>query len=312
MNRRYLFPALFLVLPLAPAAMAQEAGPSAPFRTDPVSLAQAVALQQVAVLAEAGAEGDDMKEVVPLFSASLAARAPALAEALSQAIDGLDETDGAAGEVARLADEARGVLVPRASDTAAFRGGLLAALLLGEGGVAEAYEEAAEGEAEEYAIGRAALGRARGLWDALKAGASPQLGAEGDAALNRLRELFPGPDLPERLSSDPEEAEGPAQQLVGITEAVTRADLYPGRDLGASVDGVRDLVAHGCATRASDPAMGDEFLAIAATYHAELLSDPLGVMAPEVEARVAAGFEKPDECGALIEALGQAREALAS
>jgi hypothetical protein len=335
--------ALVLGALAAAPGLAQETYPNSPFREHPVLLAQAVALQRIVVTAEAyarapaGVEEDEaapetadededeglLAAAVPMFEASLTAQAPEKARALEAALgemlearaEGADAA-GIAGKVAGLAAEAKAALFPAGVvETAPFQGALLAAALLDEGGVAESYEEASEGEAEGYAIGWTALGRAKALWAELKARGAPEVAAEGDAELARLDALFPGAKMPERLSPDPEEAEAPAHQLVGLTEVVARAGLYPSRDLGAAADVVRDLAAEGCEMLPSDSPKGRELLAIAAAYHGRLLADPLSVMAPEAEERITEGFgdrgEAP-ECGALLDALGTARKALAS
>ena len=311
--------ALALLAGIAAPALAQEAYPDAPFRAHPALLAQAAALERIAVTAEAyarpapeaesdaaasdaAAAGEEEAEeglgqaAAPLFMASLVAKAPDTAEALGTALDALLEareaggdTAAAAGKVADLTARAKAALLPaEVVDTAPFRGALLAALLLDEGGVAESYEEASGGEVDAYAVGWTALRRARSLWDGLKARGAPEAVAEGDAALARLDALFPS-------------AERPARPPRSARRADARADLYPGRDLGAA--------------GASDAAVGRELLAIASAYHGALLAAPLSVMAPEAEARITAAFgaagEAPD-CGALPDALGAAREALGS
>lgn len=345
---RMLVPGTALALMLGAVAggscFAQETYPNAPFREHPALLAQAVGLRRIAVVAQAyarpapeaesndaaaaGEEEGPREAAAPLFMASLAAKAPEIAEALDAALGALlearaagEDTAAAAKQVADLTARAEAALLPAGIvDTAPFRGALLAALLLGEGGVAESYEAAAEGEAEGYAIGWTALQRAKLLWDGLKGQGVPESVAEGDAALAQLDALFPSAEMPARLSPDPEEAESPAHRLVGLTEAVTRADLYPARDLGAAAGAVRGLAAEGCALLASDAALGRERLAIAAGYYDQLLADPLSVMAPEEVGKIATGFGAGEEeggdaapdCGALLDALGTAREALGS
>jgi hypothetical protein len=337
--------ALALGTVAAAPSLAQEAYPNAPFRDHPVLLAQAAALQRVAVTAEAfarapaeaeddesasGADEEDdeglMAAAWPLFAASLAAKAPRTAEALGTTLEEMLEarekgeaTARTAEEVASLIAEAKAALLPpEVVETVPFQGALLAALMLDEGGVAESYEEASQGEADAYAIGWTALQRGTAVWNGLRGRGAPEGVAEGDAALARLAALFPAEEMPDRLSPDPEEAEAPAHQLVALTEAVTRADLYPGRDLGAAADTVRALATEGCGMLPTDADMGAERLAIAAAYYGQLLADPLSVMAPEAGEAIAAGFgageggtDAPD-CGALLDALGTAREALAS
>ena len=146
-----------------------------------------------------------------------------------------------AEDVIRLTEEARGKLLPAAiADTPGFQAALMASLLLEEGGVAEGYEEATEGEASAYAIGYFALQRVKALWQGLAGQASPEQSADVAAMLAILDGLFPSQEMPERLSPDPEQAEAPAQQLVGLLEGVADAELYLGRDLGAAAAVVHD------------------------------------------------------------------------
>lgn len=338
--------ALLLLATSAAPAPAQDGYPHAPFREHPADLARAVALERIELTARAFAlpgaaaaseDGDDDDEdeaglpasALPLFEASLAATQPEVAEALADAVtemleapgDGAQEDGGDPGAAAKalpgLTAQARAALFPAGLFAEVpFQAAVMASLLLDEGGVSESYEEAAEGKADGYRIGREALLRVTALWDGLRAEGAPEAVAEGDAALGRLAELFPA-ERPARLSPDPEEAEAPAHRLAGAAEVVAKADLYPGRDLGAAAGMVRDLAGEGCAALGANPGRGKELLAIAAGYQDQLLADPLGVMAPETEDEIAGGFEAlraggaPD-CDRLLKALDAARGALAS
>ena len=274
-------------------------------------------------------EGEEDEGLVagalPLFEASLAARDPALAEGLRAAViemleareEGADAAP-AAREVLDLAGKARAALVPAdLAASAPFKAAVMASLLLDEGGVAESYEEASEGETDGYLIGFAALGRVKDLWAGIKAQGGGEAGAEGETALASLDALYPSAEVPERLSPDPEEAEAPAHAVAAAAEGLARADLYPGRDLAAAAGVVEGLVEKGCGLMGSDADGGRELLAIAASYDGQLLADPLSVMAPEAGEAIGAGFdalrmgETPD-CAALTKALGEAKAALGS
>lgn len=294
----------------------------APFREHPVILAQAAALERIAAAAQglsvlsaseaAEDEGEEegLAAALPLFAASLQAAAPEVATALPGAVgemlEAVEEGENPAGPAAEalaLADQARAALLPaELAESRPFQAALTAALLLDEGGVAECYEEAAEGDAAAYAIGWAALQRVKALWAGLKAGRAPETPAEtvaeADAMIAILDGLFPGRTPPDSLSPDPEEAEAPAHRLVGLLEVVADANLYPGRDLAGAARLVAGLAEKGCADLAAGAGpMGMETLAIAAAYHEQALADTLGVIAPEAAAAIKEGLE-PLEDGA--------------
>ena len=230
-----------------------------------------------------------------------AAASPAVAEA--QARPGADLGAKSAGEPVRAAAEgARDALFPEGYGARpGFGAALAATLLLSEEGVAEAYEEAAEGEAGAYPFAWAALGRVRPLVPETE---------ETAATLARLDALLPGPERPGRLASDPEEAEGHAQMLVGLMEPLADAELYPGRDLGAALTTVADLAARGCGA-AHGPEVGAELMLIAAGRYEETLGATLGVLAPGAHEAIAGALEAPGDCAALAAGLERAGEALA-
>jgi hypothetical protein len=263
-----------------------------------------------------------------LLRASLAVASPELEGQLAAAIDELleaakhgNETTEPAEAVIRLTEQARGALLPAAiAGTPGFRAAMMASLLLEEGGVAEGFEEASEGEARAYAIGYAALNRVKALWDGLAGQASPQQAADVAAMFTLLDALFPTEEMPDRLSPDPEQAEAPAQQLVALLEGVADAELYLGRDLAAAMAVVDDVAAQGCASLAAGKAaLGVEQLRIAAAYYDQTVVDTLGMIAPDTAAAVAEGLGEVDEgeagelaeaCGPLLRGLAAGRTAL--
>lgn len=340
----------FSALLLAPVGTgAQESGYTrAPFRDHPVDVAQAAALERIEVAARAMAVtaasdadedraadtgGKEDEEVGPLIDfgllrATLAAASPQLEQQLAAAIGEMVEafeegkdTAEPAEEVIRLAQEARGKLPAAAvADTPGFRAALMASLLLEQGGAAEGYEDATKGEASAYAVGYFALQRVKSLWDGLAGQASPEQVGDVVAMFTLLDELFPSQTMPERLAPDPEQAEAPAQQLVGLLEGVADAELYLGRDLAAAATVVHDVTAKGCASLAAGKeAVGVEELRIAAGYYDQTVRDTLGMMVPETAAAIAAGLEELDEddadeaaeaCGPLLQGLAAGRTAL--
>jgi hypothetical protein len=194
----------------------------------------------------------------------------------------------------------------------------MASLLLDEGGVAEGYEEAVEGEAPAYTTGWFALQRVKALWDGLAPQATPEQAGDVGAMLAILDGLFPTEALPARLSPDPEQAEAPAQMLVGLLEGVADADLYPGRNLAAAAGLVHSIAAGACARiEAGDDDVGAEELRIAGAYYDQTVADTLVVLAPDAGAAIAESLDSLDEgeattgpCAPLLAALEAGREAL--
>lgn len=335
--------AAFLVTPAV--AGAQDSYANAPFRDTPVQLAQAAALDRIAAfakalaaagpLAEADADGDDQAEGedeeggplddFALVRGSLAEKAPEVGQRLAGAIGAMVEGGGeateAAAEVPALVEAARDkLLLAEAVAAPHFGAALMSSLLLDEGGVAEGYEGAVDGRALAYSTSYFALERVKALWEGIAPAASPEQVADVGEMLTMLDALFPGGKRPEALSADPEQAEAPAQQLVGLLEAVTDADLYPGRDLPGAADRVRDIVVAGCeALDDGDADVGLETLTIAATYYGSTLADTLVVMAPEAGDAIAENLESVQEsepgeaveaCPPLLDALAAGRKAL--
>lgn len=322
-----------VALLFAPAvAGAQQGYANAPFRDAPVPLAQAAALDRIAAFAgaaavagPAAADGNRPLRDFARFRASLAAAAPGIEERLATAIgamgEGGSETAQAAAQVPPLIEAARDKLLPpEVTGAPAFGAARMASLLLDEGGVAESYEAAVEGEPLAYGTGYFALQRVKALWAAIAPHAPPETATAVGGVIATLDALFPGETAPEALSADPEEAEAPAQQLVGLIEAATDADLYPGRDLPGAADRVRDIALAGCrALDAGDAAIGRERLSIAAAYFGSTVADTLAVMAPEAGDAIAGSFarvEAPElarataACPPLLDALAAGRRAL--
>lgn len=265
---RALAVAAALALP-AGAAAAAEGFAAAPFHDRPVAAVRAAALELVrsraAAMARAGGEAGEIAEGIEAERAVLGA--------------GFEE-----GDIAALDAAAEAELAARPADRG-LAAAALAHLLVSEAGLAEAYEEAAEGEAGAYALGEAILGRAEGLAEGLAAEMSPGGRSEMAELLGRLRELMPGPERPERLSPDPEEAETYTQALVGVLERELDIDLYPGRDLARAAGTVRDLGGQGCAEG------GAQRLAVAGILYEAALEDMVSVLAAEAGEAAEAGFE---------------------
>ncbi|SDE03962.1 hypothetical protein [Ruegeria marina] len=185
--------------------------------------------------------------------------------------------------------EGEAVAVP--TEDAPLAAAVAALLLISEVGLAEAFEEAVEGDDEEedasngdgYANAYALLQTVR-PWVA----AVPS-DAEIVDLMGRLDALMPTAERPEKLDADPEAAEVVAQALVGQLERAANADLYLGRDLARAMATVSQLAAHGCAY---DEAVRPRWFEIAALYFEDALEAPLSVMAADPAEQIEDGLER--------------------
>jgi hypothetical protein len=193
------------------------------------------------------------------FAGTLRAQDAALAEALEEALAAVSEAaeEGGADAAARVGPardlllQAYDVVVPpELQETPAFRGALLADLLLASGGVAESWEDAVDdNEPWEMALGWAALQRVKALWSEIEPLASELRREEGEQMIGIHDELFPSVEPPERVAGlNPEEVEAPAHHFTGIIESVVQADLYPGRNFARLADHLVGLTDDACAS----------------------------------------------------------------
>jgi hypothetical protein len=168
---------------------------------------------------------------------------------------------------------------------------VLANLLLAEGGVAEAYEEAVE-ELWEFPNGWGALVRVRILWAEIEPLATPQHQADGREMIDEMTDLFPTPQPPEPfVGKNPEEAEAPAQRLVGIIEEVADAALYPGRDLAKLAGHLAELLAPSCQSYADGAVeIAAEGIYTVHDHYTNHLGFLLDLIAPEVHERTTGFF----------------------
>jgi hypothetical protein len=216
------------------------------------------------------------------------------------------------------------VLVPPAARTPAYWGGIAADLLLVDGGVGEAMEEAiADGEIWGYPGGWAALQRIEWIWGELAGLANEDEASFGRQYLDMLHELLPTAQIPDSFPANPEEAEAPAQSMVGVFESVVDASLYTGRDLGRLANHLADLVAPACELYAAgDAELATETAVAVRQHYRKHLRRLLDLIAPEVhevaggilEELVAEEDERPADLGGacrdLHDALIEARSAL--
>jgi hypothetical protein len=177
-------------------------------------------------------------------------------------------------EARALLAQAYDVVIPQdLRGTPAFTGGIMIQLLLAEEGVAEGYEEAAEGnEPWEYPNGWVALQRVKALWSEIEADASEQHAADALEMFDVLDGLYPQAEPPESVAGwNPEEAEAPAQRLGGIVETVVDANLYPGRDAARLSGHLVALAGEACTVYDEDEAVARETLyALYDLYDGEL------------------------------------------
>ncbi len=228
---------------------------------------------------------------LPRFMGTLASLEPALADELAAALENVVEgVEAGEVEATDLADaqaaiaRAYDLIVPADRRTPAFWGAVVTDLLLGEPGVAEALEEALEeGEVWEYPLGWAALQRVEVLWSELAPLASDEEASFGRQYLDILGAIYTSPEPPAVLPANPEEAEGPAQSLVGIVESVVDASLYTGRDFGRLAAELAVETGAACtAYAAGDDAIAVETLFAVSTHYDANLVDMLELFDPDL------------------------------
>jgi hypothetical protein len=298
-------PASTLVAAVVAAAVAFAPAQADPFFDDMTLQSHAYGLEMVAVrlaLVEAfDPIPEELEEQVEKlfgrdvhrFLGTLRARDAAVAEGLVAALEvveeGAESGSVSAADLATARDwwtQAYDVLVPDDRRTPAFWGAVIADLLLADDGVAEALEDAlAEEEYWEYPGGWAALQRVEALWAELEPLADEEQRSFARQYLDILGEIYAGPDLPDVFPANPEEAEAPAQSLVGIVEATVGASLYTGRDLARLASHLADVVAPACELYAA----GEDEVAIEAMYTArnhyrKHLRRLLDLVAPDIHA----------------------------
>jgi len=208
-------------------------------------------------------------------------------EAVEEVVEeGEDASDLVAAARDLLARAYDAVIPAETRESAAFKGAVMTDLLLGEPGVAEGFEEQVE-EPAGFALGWAALQRVKALWGEVADAATEQRRADAENLIATLEAVYPEAEPPEDFTGNPEEAESPSQLLVGILEEVTRADLYPGRDLGVLAGQLAAAIAPGCdAYAAGQDEIGDEVIYAAAYQYESQLGDTLGLFDPEANERV--------------------------
>lgn len=277
---------------LPSAGFAQYSGD--PFFDNTVALSQAYGLESIGLRLDLASTfdvpyDDELVETIEgvtggaleRFEGTLAAADAELAQNLRAALEEVaeaaeegEDTSAAVEEARALLAQAYDVVIPQdLRGTPAFTGGIMIQLLLAEEGVAEGYEEAAEGnEPWEYPNGWVALQRVKALWSEIEADASEQHAADALEMFEVLDGLYPEAQPPESVAGwNPEEAEAPAQRLGGIVETVVDANLYPGRDAARLSGHLVTLAGEACTVYDEDEAVARETLyALYDLYDGEL------------------------------------------
>jgi len=209
--------------------------------------------------------------------------------------DGEDVEDLVPQALEMLAQAYDMVIPADLQNDTAFQGGVMAQLLLGEGGVAEGLEEAFE-EEWEYANGWAATQRIKVLWSGISDMAGEQMQADVEEAIAAFDAIYPSPEPPDSFAgTDPEEAETPAQRMVGFLETVVDAQLYSGRNQAVLIAHLEELAVTGCDHyEAGEDELGREVMyAVFDHYAGETtgLGDLIGLFAPEVNEEAQEAFE---------------------
>jgi len=193
-----------------------------------------------------------------------------------------------------LLDDAYNVAVPsEVRNAPVFRAAIMTQLLLGEGGVADALEEAFV-EEWQFAKGWAATQRVKVMWAGIRGLATPEQQSEIDEAITALDDIYVS-ILPSLEGLEPQDAEAPAQRIVGLLEAVVDAQLYSERDPLVMAGFLTQLAAEGCAHYETDnEALGREVIYAVLDQYAEQaigLGATISLLSPETHTRAMAAFE---------------------
>jgi hypothetical protein len=325
---------------LAGSAAAQQYSAD-PFFADALELSHYYATEQlqvrfVALEAVMGEEGEYAEEYIEeledgfegdlqAFAGSLNDIDPELYLRLADTLDGLAEEVEAGEDITASLALAR-QLTAEAQDallSAGFRAepvnvaALMTRLLLSDGGVAEGFEEAVEGDLDEYPLGWAALQRVNELWPQLEQFADEDQTWEVEDLLAGLGELFPTFEPPADIEKrDPEQGEAAAHRIAGFLEDMMDASFYPNRDLALLSGFTSDLAAQGCSAFAEgNDAHGAELTTLAYFYYNEYLRRTLDLFAPDLQSETRAQLrslrgapaDATEQCSSLLENLDEAR-----
>ena len=193
-----------------------------------------------------------------------------------------------------LLDDAYNLVVPREiRDEPVFRAAIMAQLLLGEGGVADALN-AAFSEEWHFANGWAATQRVKVMWADIRDLATPEQQLEFDEAIASLDEIYKSIE-PSLEGLEPDDAEAPARRVVGLLEAVVDAELSTGRNPLSLAGHLTQLAAEGCTHyEAGDDRRGREVMYAVLDHYAggtTGFSVTISTLAPEVHVAAMGALE---------------------
>lgn len=268
---------------------------------------------------------DGLQGELRAFAGSLADADPELLARLADALDDLAEQAEAGEDITsslalarQLASEAQDALL-----SAEFRAepvnmaALMTRLLLSDGGVAEGFEEAAEGDLGEYPLGWAALQHVNEVWPQLTQYANEEQAWEVEDLLTGLGDLFPTHVPPADIEKrDPEEGEAGAHRIAGFLEDMMDASFYPNRDLAQLSGFTHDLAATGCSEfAAGNDAHGAEITELTYFYYNKYMRRTLDLFAPDLQSETrtqlrslrGAPADAAEQCESLLENLEEAR-----
>jgi hypothetical protein len=156
-------------------------------------------------------------------------------------------------------------------------------LLLADGGVAEGYEEGTV-QPWEYPAGWVALQRVKAMWEEIEPLADGEAEENGQEMLDFLDTVIPQPQPPEDITrGNPEEAEAPAQRLVGIIEEVVDANLYAGREPGVLAARLAEETNEACeAYEDGNELLGDEYMYAIRGLYNDYLDGTLAIIDPDL------------------------------
>lgn len=236
------------------------------------------------------------------FKGTLALRNPTLekdlAAALRAVMVNIETSKVATAEITKaqaLLNDASKIIVDQTvRDQPAFRGAVLANLLVANDGVAEAFEDAIR-ENWGFPNGWAALRRVEVLWKDLEPMASPPIRQEMASILDILKTSYyaqPAPKIP-FPNEDAEDVEALAHQAINLLEQVTDATLYTGRDMVRLTLHMADVIAPACEAYAKgNKTLGDEPIHAVLDHYRNQIAGALDLLAPELRQQATLLFPK--------------------
>jgi hypothetical protein len=204
--------------------------------------------------------------------------------------DQAGEEEGVSDEVVEIAERGLALvqrlpnllISARLQGDPVYQAALLSMLLVWEGGVSEAYEEAANGEDEAYGLGYIGLQHTRGMWNQLKPTFKQADAVKAaETGFDRLAQLMPTAQLPSKFP-DPEDAEVAALDLAFALELGVGQPVIP-RELGPVLQSVRTQQSHTCtALNRGDLALARERFVGWQLMYEQYLEGALQTLAPQI------------------------------